>query len=338
MSTNDGGGGLPPPPDPPPGWGPGQGWQPAPGAQPGWPQPPPPHAAGPVPIRPLDLGDVLDGTFRLLRADWAALLLLTAAFYAPLTLLTTWLQRDLLRGPGLLDSVVGQDLTLQLSDLDQLVLGSLAVTLLTFVVVEPIVEGAIAHIAATSYLGGRARWQAAAGLALRRSWALIAARLLVTLAVIAAFVPATALIVGAVAGGSALLGVLGGVLVLLGMLAGMLLWSLFVAAPAAIVVEGVGPLAGLRRSARLLRPRLWPVLGIMLLATLVATLVSSVIGFPFSFVGQLFGGVALLVLSAVASILQGMLSRPLTVIPQVLLYFDGRVRREGLDFELGRRG
>ena len=41
----------------------------------------------------------------------------------------------------------------------------------------------------------------------------------------------------------------------------------------AIVVEGLGPVAGLRRSARLLRPRLWPVLGIAVLTYLVAALV-----------------------------------------------------------------
>jgi len=335
VSNHDGGGGLPPPPDPPPGWGPGPGWQAPPGASSGLPHPPP--APGPVPIRPLDLGDVLDGTFRLLRADWSALLLLTAAFYAPLTLLTTWLQRDLLRGPGLRDAMLGQDPTVPLTGLDELLLGSALVSLLVYVLVEPVVEGAISHVAATSYLGGRARWQDAAALGLRRSVALIAARLLVTAAVLVVFVPPAALLAVAVVTGSALLGVLGGVLVLGSILAALLVWSLFAAAPAAIVVEGVGPVAGLRRSARLLRPRLWPVLGILLLAIVVATVVSTVIGFPFSTIAAVVGGTTSLVLTAVASIVQAMLSRPLTVIPTVLLYFDGRVRREGLDFELGQR-
>ena len=122
-----------------------------------------------------------------------------------------------------------------MTGLDELLLGSALVSLLVYVLVEPVVEGAISHVAATSYLGGRARWQDAAALGLRRSVALIAARLLVTAAVLVVFVPPAALLAVAVVTGSALLGVLGGVLVLGSILAALLVWSLFAAAPAAII-------------------------------------------------------------------------------------------------------
>lgn len=60
----------------------------------------------------------------------------------------------------------------------------------------------------------------------------------------------------------------------------------FSLAPAAAVIEGLGPVAALRRSSRLIRDGWWRVFGITMLAYLVASAVGYVIQLPFGFVGM----------------------------------------------------
>ena len=87
-------------------------WGPPPGAGgPGWgppsPYPPLPKAGsartGPLPLHPMMFSDLLDGSFRLLKANLGTIVLVAAVFLIPVNLVAAFFQRDLLGGYGFLD-------------------------------------------------------------------------------------------------------------------------------------------------------------------------------------------------------------------------------------------
>ncbi|WP_327308814.1 hypothetical protein OG730_39450 [Streptomyces sp. NBC_01298] len=124
----------------------------------------------------------------------------------------------------------------------------------------------------------------------------------------------------------------------------------FSLAPAAAVCEGLGPVAALRRSARLVRDGWWKVFGTWLLGHLVAMVVGYVIQMPFGFVGMfgffpnmpgpgdpspevsalifpfLFYAATLTLGGVVSSLFQ--FSFPQLVV--ALIYVDQRMRKENL--------
>src|SRR6266705_1185440 len=173
----------------PAGWGPPP--QPAWGGAAGWGTPgyePPvllPKAGsartGPLPLHPMSFSDVLDGAFRLLRANLATIVLVTAVFFVPLELISAFLSRDLFGGQSLLrvfqdPSLAEQDFGGGLSGVE---LGGTIGTALLGLLITPFVGGAITQVVAASYLGR----QLSAGDAIRttgrRVWALLGAAIFV---------------------------------------------------------------------------------------------------------------------------------------------------------------
>lgn len=327
----------------------GMGLPPPPGEQ--RPLPPPPSAGhdaaigapagpGPIAVRPLNLGEMLDGAFKLLAANWRAILIVTAIFVVPMQLLSAYLQRGVL-GAGLLE--VFTDPTAAEALFQAGGTGEDVAALLSFlngVLLTPLVTGAVAAVVATSYLGGTADAGTALRSALRRWWALIAAWILLVLACTAPLMVAAAVIgVTAVMGLPVVLVVVLGILLVLGALAAALaIGSMFAGAAPAIVVEQLGAIAGLRRSARLLRPRLLPVIGIVVLASLLISVLSMALGGIPQIAGLLIGDRFGWVLVAVGGALAGLITTPLLAIVVTLLYFDGRVRQEALDLRLTAEG
>ena len=71
------------------------------------PYPPLPKAGsartGPLPLHPMMFSDLLDGSFRLLKANLGAIVLVAAVFLIPVNLVAAFFQRDLLGGYGFLE-------------------------------------------------------------------------------------------------------------------------------------------------------------------------------------------------------------------------------------------
>jgi sterol desaturase/sphingolipid hydroxylase (fatty acid hydroxylase superfamily) len=109
---------------------------------------------------------------------------------------------------------------------------------------------------------------------------------------------------------------------------------LFIAVAPAIVVEELGPIRGMRRSWRLMRPRFWPVLGIALLSGLIANILGSILGTPFSLVAVAIGYDVGWPLLALGAILPALVTTPFIAIVATLIYFDGRIRHEGFDLQV----
>ncbi|GAA1725480.1 hypothetical protein [Microbacterium paludicola] len=126
--------------------------------------------------------------------------------------------------------------------------------------------------------------------------------------------------------------------------------------PSAIVLEGIGPIAGIRRSWQLTRGRFWPTFGVMVLISVIVSVASSIVTAPLQLFGSFlpvivmpFGegtpepgdfGAALatmLVVTIVTMALQLLVSAIGTIVTGAggaLMYIDARMRREGLDLRL----
>jgi len=264
---------------------------------------------GPLPLHPMTLSDILDGAFNLFKAEARTIVLVTAAFLVPVQLVAAFLQRGYLGGAGFV-SIFTDPLAAE-GAIDAGGNGQLwaaLVSALATVLIVPFVAGAVSRIVSAAYLGERMT----AGQALRavrsRWWAFILAWLLVHLVEVVGLVMC--------------------------ILPGLLAMALCVAVAPAIALEGLGPIRAMRRSFRLVRPRLFPVLGVALLSGLLASTVGSALS-------SVPSGLALLVglrwgwpLLAVGGIVSGLVSTPLISIVATLVYYDGRIRQEGLDLQI----
>jgi hypothetical protein len=265
---------------------------------------------GPLPMHPMSFGDVLDGAFRLLRANLATIVLVAAVFFVPLELITAFLSRDLFGGQGLPEvlrdpSLAGQGFGGRPSTVE---LGGTTAALLLGLLITPFVGGAITQVVATSYLGR----QLSAGDAIRttgrRVWALLGAVILVH--------------------------IVEGVGFVLCVLPALVAMAFLICTTPAVMIEGLGPVKSMRRSFGLVRPRFWPVLGIAVVSGLLGWVLSNVLSAPFTFIAGLVGLRWGFILVAIGSIVPALLASPFVSIVATLVYFDARIRHEGFDLQM----
>ncbi|MGH3327373.1 MAG: hypothetical protein ACRDPT_06180 [Streptomycetales bacterium] len=338
----------PPPHGPPPGWGQPEGkqqegWQ--------WGQPPPPEVKpGIVPLRPLGVGEILDGAISCMRAYPRAMLGLSAIVVTIAQALRVIMQ-------WLLYQEVTLDPTLEepasFSEISALFAGSLTaagaggvVTLLALLVLT----GMLTVIVSRGVLGqpvavGRA-WTEVRPLLLRLAGLALLTLLIIAGAVLAGFLPGLiAALAGAPEAAVVTLLVLGGIA---GVLAAIYLYYTLALATPALVLERQPIGKSLGRSRRLVRGSWWRVFGILLLAGLIAQLIATIIVTPFAYLGMgpdFFTSAGAppaaptllaLCVAAIGGIIAGTITYPFGAGVGVLLYVDQRIRREALDLELAR--
>ena len=308
----------------------GWGGQPA-----GWRAPyadaPPP---GPVPVRPMTLGELLDAAFKLLRADFGAFLLAVGAVVIPTQILLTALSASfstdlfatLEANPDAFDTV--------LNDVSAVLPGFVLVAVVSEVLLL-LAAAAVIRIGAARYLGGTEGAADALRAAGRRALALIGSRLLIGLLIMAIIlIPIVVGVVGAVTDVTAV-AVVGFVAAVPATVLAFYLYVGFLLSVPAIMLEGAGAVASLGRSRRLVRGRWWPVFGIFLVANCVVGFVGLAVGGVFSAVGaalptEWYGWV----LTGIGAILTSLVVEPIIALVTLLLYADTRIRKEGLDLQL----
>ncbi len=355
----------------PDGWTTPQGWgPPTPPQAPAAPAPPPaygdaayggPPPSGPtdhrpygqvaarpgvVPLRPLGLGELLDGAVGVLRRYPRPTLGMSAAVAVLATLVNVVLLLTAFR-PFLdvdaADPLVDGDAAALEAALGGAAVGGLLTAVLTLLSTA-VLTGVLTAVVGKAVLGQpfslRAAWETVRPLLLK----LVAVALL--LALIAGATAFGFVLLGAVAialGGNALL-IVGVPLIVGGFAAAVYLYVRYSLAPCALVLEKVGIVESLRRSAVLVKGDWWRVFGISALTFVVALFVSLVIQVPFEFLGygsfgELAGGgdalsARTLVLSSIGGIVASTLVEPFTAGVRALLYVDRRMRAEGLDVAL----
>jgi hypothetical protein len=255
----------------------------------------------------MSVSDILDGAFKLLRANARSILLVVATFMVPIELVVGFLQRNTLGGRGIFASL--RDPSSASSNASPSTTWIvLAVTVGVYWFVVPLVCGGVSRVVMASYLGSELGAKDAVLAALRRAPALLAATVVVHLAelisAIACLVPVFFVV------------------------------PLFVMVAPAIAIEELGPVAGIRRSIRLARRRYWPTMGTALLAGVIAYFLGQILGIGPNVIALLVGLHWGWILVSASSILVAFVTIPLVTIVATLLYLDARIRLEGFDLEL----
>ena len=301
------------------------------------------HKPGIVPLRPLQLGDILDGAVKAVRFNPKSMVglsaLVLAVFLIPSAALgvgSTHLMASFLNrfGPE------AQALLGAPSSLIQSISTGLATALLS---------GLLIQVVGQAVLGRKddigMTWRTTRGrlLPLLALVLLTGAFSLVTSALLLG--PGVLLVVNDTIGAGVILLLLG--LVCTFALALYVSTKIALAAPA-IVLEGHGVIAGLRRSFALTKGAavFCRILRISLAAGILAAVVGALLGAPFSIIGVAIAAIAgqdseggqlvVTFVSHLSALLSGAITTPFVAAVTGLLYIDRRMRLEALDVVLVR--
>jgi hypothetical protein len=322
----------PEPPRPDPRFAAPDQWTQAPPPPPAYPSPPQnrqwhPHGLGKpgvIPLRPLNLGDILDGAITTIRR-FPLLILGVSAIVAVVNYGLGFLGGYLFAsdiGPiSTTPAQTPEELQRQLSQLVGPLLTTLLVSLVITLLTQTFLSGFLTVVGGKAVLGKPVTFRDAITELKSRFLPLLGMTVLFTLAVAVAtllcVIPAIPVYV-----------------------------FLSLAGPALILERGrVGQ--AFSRSRLLVSGSFWRVLGILLLTLLIGTVIRGVFGFVFgggtSFVSQLFNPGEPVTMSTFGLILQGVgtvigetIVTPFMALVTVLLYIDQRMRKEGMDIELAR--
>ncbi|MEU5598066.1 hypothetical protein [Streptomyces sp. NPDC020298] len=362
---------APPPPPPGPGWG-GQypvGGHGGPGGYGGpvghggpggygawgggWGGPPPAAKPGVIPLRPLGVGEILDGAVSTMRTYWRTVLGISLTVAVVIEVVIVLLQGLVLNDSA--DTAALDDPSATLGEVTRamgdvmlnsgvVILISLLGTIVATALLTAVTSRAVLGKSVTTGEAWRdARPQ------IPKLFGLIFLLLLIAFGIACA--GALPGILVAVAGGGdgaaalAVLGIFGAAIVALWL---MIRFSL---ASPTLMLEKQGIVKSMRRSAKLVRGAWWRVLGIQLLAALIANIVASIVAIPFAVLAAAASGNSVsdflngtggdlgwtfLIISGIGSVIGSMITFPITAGVTVLLYIDQRIRREALDLELAR--
>ena len=300
------------------------------------------HKPGIVPLRPLQLGDILDGAVKAVRFNPKSMVGLSAlvlgAFLVPSAALGVGATHLLARSL----STFGPDA--------QAFLGVPASLLqaMSTVLATAVLSGLLIQVVGQAVLGRKPdigqTWRSTRGrlpslLALSFLSGLFA--LLLSAVLIG---PGVLLLVN----GNTAAGVILFIVGFLGLIALALVFSTKISlAGPAIVLEGHGVLPGLRRSFALTKgAAFWRVLGITLVAGLLAGVAGWLLQLPFSIIGVAIAAMAgqdtesgqmvTTFVSHLSALLAGAVTTPFVAAVTGLLYIDRRMRLEALDVVLLR--
>ncbi|MFD7439660.1 glycerophosphoryl diester phosphodiesterase membrane domain-containing protein [Streptomyces sp. NPDC059861] len=357
---------TPPPPPPGPGWGGQQppgghsggygNWQGPGGGHGGWGGqwggPPPAAKPGVIPLRPLGVGEILDGAVSTMRTYWRTVLgiALTVAIFTEIIVIL--LQGLVLNERTSTEALEDPNATLgELSRALGDALLSSGVIFLISLIGTVAATALLTTVTSRAVLGKpvttREAWRDARPRVLKLFGLIF---LLLLIAVGVAVLGAVPGVLVTLAGG----GGAGAALTVLGSLctAVLALWLMvrFSLASPSLMLERQGILKAMSRSARLVRGSWWRVFGIQLLATIIANIVAAIVVIPFTFLAAALSGDGVngflegtgdfgwtfLIISGVGSVIGSMITFPIAAGVTVLLYVDQRIRREALDLELAR--
>lgn len=373
---------APPPPPPGPGWGgqhpggpggyggqggygggghggwggqgPGYGGPGGPGGWGGnWGGPPPAAKPGVIPLRPLGIGEILDGAVSTMRTYWRTVLGISLTVAVVTEIAVILLQGFVLDDSATTDTL--NDSTATVSELGS-ALGTtlvssgavLLITLLGTIIATALLTTVTSRAVLGKPVTTSEAWRDARP-QLPKLFGLTVLLPLIAI-VIVGVGTLPGVLVGVTASGDAgiALAVIGGLGA--GVVALWLMIRFSLSSPA-LMLEKQSVFKSMSRSAKLVRGSWWRVLGIQLLATIIANIMASIIVIPFAVIAAALSGDGVtgffssdsgslgwtfLIVSGIGSVIGSMLTFPITAGVTVLLYIDQRIRREALDLDLAR--
>ncbi|MGR4878756.1 hypothetical protein ACIPUC_04865 [Streptomyces sp. LARHCF249] len=303
---------------------------------------PPAAKPGVIPLRPLGLGEILDGAVATMRSHWRSVLPITLVVATVVQVLSLLAQKYAL-GDLAVSAEPGADIDETINDIAVAMaalvgvgfiaaLGGIVATAMLTMIYSRAVLGTTSTVSAA--------WRESRPQLLR----LLGLTLLLALGSI--LLAAALILPGALTRSPGLLVV--GLLVMLPLFTW--LWIKFSLASPALMLERSTVFKALGRSSKLVQGTWWRIFGITVLTNIITGIVSAIIVWPLTIVGMaVFGGGlagmedgtastawGALVLSGIGSIIAQTIVMPILAGVTVLLYVDQRIRREGLDLELAR--
>jgi hypothetical protein len=302
------------PPQPPPGY-----YAPPP------PGPQPTIKPGVIPLRPLGVGEIVDGAITTMRR-YPKLIIGAAAVVAAVTQIVGLLVQlpflDDLNAVVALDpnTVTREQAINQFTDVIFGFLGGAFVSILLVTLGTVFLSGFITVIVGHAVLGKPVTFAQAWEEFKPRLLPLLGATLLATLLI--------------------------AVGVVLCIVPGIWLGVLFALVTPALVLERCGISTAFGRSRALVNGAWWRTFGILLLTAVIGWVISSIISIPFTLMGSASTGfsgdptaalsVGSLILTTIGAIIASTITLPFTSAVTVLVYVDRRMRSEGMDIELQR--
>ncbi|TLQ45576.1 hypothetical protein FEF34_23530 [Streptomyces marianii] len=302
-----------------------------------------------IPLRPLGVGEILDGAVSTLRAHWRTVLGITITVSVITQICDILVQRYLVPQPPRVDpNATPEEALSQLGDqLNATLVGTAPVMAITLIATL-FTTALLTVVISRSVLGRDVTLSDAWREARPRLPQLLGLTLLLPL--IATTVLAIGLLPGLLLGseGGAAFAALGGIA---GAVVAVWLMVRFALASPALMLERQGVVQSMRRSAKLVRGAWWRVFGILLLTMLLTFLVSLIINIPFGLIAYTVDGEGLsglfsgrtpefgwpfLIITGIGAVVASSITYPISAGVTVLLYVDQRIRREALDLELAR--
>lgn len=298
-----------------------------------------PYAGSVIPLRPLSLTDIFNGSLAYVRTNPKATLGLATVVVLASQIVTLALQIGPLSALGEFDPTL-QGETPSSGTIAVFAIGAFVGIVVT-TLASLLLSGMLTVVIGRSVFGGsitigeawrrlRGRLPALIGLT-----ALQALALMVVVAIVAVVIVGA----GALGGGLAAFAI-GMPLVLATLLGVLYVSTILLFAPAVIVLEHLGILDAVKRSFTLVNKDFWRVFGIWVLATIVAAVMAWGVGAPFNVAGQIMTMVAegptvpALILTAVGGAIGQIVTAPFSAGVVVLLYADRRFRAEAFDLML----
>ncbi|MCV7202861.1 hypothetical protein B7435_26950 [Mycolicibacterium peregrinum] len=298
-----------------------------------------PYAGSVIPLRPLSLTDIFNGSLAYVRTNPKATLGLATVVVLASQIVTLALQIGPLSALGEFDPTL-QGETPSSGTIAVFAIGAFVGIVVT-TLASLLLSGMLTVVIGRSVFGGSITigeaWRRLRG----RLPALIGLTVLQALALMVVVAIVAVVIVGAGALGGGLAAFAIGMPLVLATLLGVLYVStILLFAPAVIVLEHLGIVDAVKRSFTLVNKDFWRVFGIWVLATIVAAVMAWGVGAPFNVAGQIMTMVAdgptvpALILTAVGGAIGQIVTAPFSAGVVVLLYADRRFRAEAFDLML----
>ena len=276
----------------------------------------PSPAPDPAAFTPMSVGQILDRTFRLYRANFLRFVTVAAVVQVPLSLVGAFAMFPMKR---LIDPQTGKlAMDAEHPDLDRIVtiallsLGTLFLFVLIAVIAQTLSAGAFAKSVSEAYLGRSATMSEVYRCILPRFRRLLGSALLTALAVGAGY--------------------------MFCVVPGVVFSVWFAMTTPAIVVEELGAVDGMSRSKQLVSGNLGRMFSVGLVVFLLAIVVQLVPDILASWVSKMIAMQGHALLSSTVEqfmMLPGQLIlAPVGSIAIVLMYYDLRIRKEGFDLEM----
>jgi hypothetical protein len=278
-----------------------------------------------MPMRPMRVGETVDAAVALCRANFKAFASIVAFVTVPLEFLQQLSTRGSYAGFGMVTEP-SQNIE---PPSGAVVIATVILSIVGVLVVRPFLTAAMIRAISAAYLGEPVNVGEVYRFALHRFRSIVWVLLLQILALVGAGI------------GLVLLGTIFAqldvivltVLVVIGAVVAIaVLYVRWVLGTAVVVVEDARGTKALGRSWELTRSGFWRLVGTLLLASLLASIVGGILEVVPTVIGTLVP--AGWVLRAVGGVLSAIVTTPFVTAVTVLLYFDARIRREGLDISL----